>query len=90
MYGGDIAVSNPPLGEGGRLRSRLCLAGRPQATSLLLHFRRQPLEMPNNLSARRHSLFHIIDPKTGKALTGRRSVTVVAANGVDSDALALR
>jgi len=31
---------------------------------------------------------HIIDPRTGRALTGRSSVTVVAANGVTSDSLA--
>src|SRR6185436_16680547 len=31
---------------------------------------------------------HIVDPRTGKPLTGRRSVTVVAAHGIDSDALA--
>ena len=31
---------------------------------------------------------HIFDPRTGQALTGRRSVTVVAPDGTTSDALA--
>jgi thiamine biosynthesis lipoprotein len=31
---------------------------------------------------------HIFDPRTGRALTGRSSVTVVAPNGTTSDALA--
>lgn len=31
---------------------------------------------------------HLIDPKSGVALTGRRSVTVVAPDGATSDALA--
>src|SRR4029077_332861 len=30
---------------------------------------------------------HIVDPKTGMALIGRRSVTVIAKNGTTSDAL---
>src|SRR5205814_9022406 len=31
---------------------------------------------------------HIVDPRTGQALTGRRSVTVVARHGAMADALA--
>ena len=31
---------------------------------------------------------HIFDPRTGRALTGRSSVTVIAPNGTTSDALA--
>jgi thiamine biosynthesis lipoprotein len=31
---------------------------------------------------------HIYDPRTGEALTGRRTVTVVARQGMDADALA--
>jgi thiamine biosynthesis lipoprotein len=31
---------------------------------------------------------HIVDPRTGQALTGRRSVTVVAPRGIDADSLA--
>lgn len=31
---------------------------------------------------------HVYDPRTGQALTGRRSVTIVAREGMDADALA--
>lgn len=38
------------------------------------------------IAGRRYS--HIVDPKTGLALTGRSSVTVIAPNGITSDSLA--
>ena len=31
---------------------------------------------------------HILDPRTGQALVGRSSVTVIARNGISSDSLA--
>ena len=90
--GGDIAVSNPPPGRKGwsiEIAS-LNLAGAPKPSPLLLHnaavSTSGDAEQFVEIGGIRYS--HIIDPRTGKALTGRRSVTVVAAHGIDSDALA--
>ena len=90
--GGDIAVSNPPPGRKGwsiEIAS-LNLAGAPKPSPLLLHnaavSTSGDAEQFVEIDGIRYS--HIIDPRTGKALTGRRSATVVAAHGVDSDALA--
>jgi len=90
--GGDIAVSNPPLGKKGWTIeiASLNLSGVPKPRPLLLHnaavSTSGDAEQFVELGGIRYS--HIIDPRTGKALTGRRSVTVVAVNGIDSDALA--
>ena len=90
--GGDIAVGNPPPGKKGwsiEIAS-LNLAGAPKPPPLFLHnaavSTSGDAEQFVELGGIRYS--HIIDPRTGKALTGRRSVTVVAAHGIDSDALA--
>jgi FAD:protein FMN transferase len=90
--GGDIAVSNPPPGRKGwsiEIAS-LNLASAPKPPPLLLHnaavSTSGDAEQFVEIGGIRYS--HIIDPRTGKALTGRRSVTVVAAHGIDSDALA--
>jgi thiamine biosynthesis lipoprotein len=90
--GGDIAVSNPPPGRNGwsiEIAS-LNLPGAPKAQPLLIKkaavSNSGDAEQFVEIGGIRYS--HIIDPRTGKALTGRRSVTVVAAHGIDSDALA--
>ena len=90
--GGDIAVSNPPPGKKGWTIeiASLNLAGAPKPPPLLLHngavSTSGDAEQFVEIGSIRYS--HIVDPRTGKALTGRRSVTVVAAQGIDSDALA--
>lgn len=88
--GGDIAVSDAPpdrpawtvavapLRAGARARE-LPLANAAVSTSGDAH---QFME----IGGVRYS--HIVDPRTGQALTGRRSVTVVAPTGALSDALA--
>jgi len=90
--GGDIAVSNPPPGKKGwniEIAS-LNLQGAPKPRALLLHIAAVSTsgdaEQYVEIGGIRYS--HTVDPRTGKALTGRRSVTVVATNGTDSDALA--
>src|SRR4030095_2739960 len=90
--GGDIAVSSPPPGKKGwsiEIAS-LNLAGAPKPPPLLLHnaavSTSGDAEQFVEIDGIRYS--HIIAPRTRKALTGRRSVTVVAAHGIDSDALA--
>jgi thiamine biosynthesis lipoprotein len=90
--GGDIAVSNPPPGKKDWTIeiASLNLAGAPKPPPLLLHnaavSTSGDAEQFVEIGGVRYS--HIIDPRTGKALTGRRSITVVAAHGIDSDALA--
>lgn len=90
--GGDIAVSNPPPGKKGWSIeiAALNLADAPRPPPLLLHnaavSTSGDAEQFVEIGGIRYS--HIIDPRTGKALTGRRSITVVAPHGIDSDALA--
>jgi thiamine biosynthesis lipoprotein len=90
--GGDIAVSNPPPGKKGWSIevATLNLADAPKPPPLLLHnaavSTSGDAEQFVEIGGIRYS--HIIDPRTGNALTGRRSVTVVAPYGIDSDALA--
>ena len=90
--GGDIAVSKPPPGKKGWTVeiAALNLPDAPKPSPLLLHngavSTSGDAEQFVEIGGVRYS--HIIDPRTGKALTGRRSVTVVAAHGIDSDSLA--
>ncbi len=90
--GGDIAVSEPPPGsEGWRIgiaplgppnsppKSFLMLRNAAVSTS-------GDAEQHVEIAGIRYS--HIIDPKTGIALTGRSSVTVVAPDCTASDSLA--
>jgi len=90
--GGDIAVSHPPPGKTGWTIeiASLNLAGAPKPRARLLEnaavSTSGDAEQFVEIASVRYS--HIVDPRTGKALTGRRSVTVVAAQGIDSDALA--
>jgi FAD:protein FMN transferase len=90
--GGDIAVSNPPPGKNGWSIEIASLnpAGAPKPRPLLLKnaavSTSGDAEQFVEIAGVRYS--HIVDPRTGKALMGRRSITVVAAHGIDSDALA--
>ena len=90
--GGDIAVSNPPPAKKGWTVeiASLNLPGAPKPRPLLLRnaavSTSGDAEQFVEIGRIRYS--HIIDPRTGRALTGRRSVTVVAPHGIDSDALA--
>ena len=89
--GGDIAVGDPPPGEAGwrigvaplknpdappRYHLRVKNAGVSTAGDL-----HQAVE----IDGKRYS--HIIDPRTGIGLVGRRSATVIAPNATTSDGL---
>ena len=90
--GGDVRAGEPPPDAVGW---EIVLAGLdPERTAP-----GSPLTLSNcgvstsgdaeqwvDIDGRRYS--HIVDPKTGLGLTGRRSVTVVAANAMTSDMLA--
>ncbi len=86
---GDIAVGEPPPNKPGwdveiaplatgRPTRRLLLANKAVSTS-------GDLEQFVEIDGVRYS--HVLDPRTGLGLTGRRSVTVVAARGLDADPL---
>jgi thiamine biosynthesis lipoprotein len=88
--GGDIACGAPPpeadgwnvaiqpLLDDGKPPRFLRLKDAAVSTS---GDREQHVE----IDGKRYS--HIIDPRTGMGLTGRRSVTVVASRGIDSDSM---
>ena len=92
---GDIACSRPPLGrESWRIE---IAAPAPSAKSadertryLLLHdaavSTSGDAEQHLDFGGQRYS--HILNPATGMALTGRRSVTVVAPRGITADSYA--
>jgi thiamine biosynthesis lipoprotein len=90
--GGDIVVSRPPPGKSGWLigiapfgptdqppQDYLLLCDGAVSTS-------GESEQHVEIGGVRYS--HIIDPRTGLAVTGHSSVTVVAATGIISDSLA--
>jgi len=89
--GGDIRVGEPPphasgwkvaiagIEDGSRATEYLLLRQAAVSTS-------GDLEQFVEIGGRRYS--HIVDPRTGQALVGRRSATVVAPTGTQSDAWA--
>ena len=90
--GGDIVVTAPPPGAAGWRIAVAALEGadRPPAGYLTLHDAAvstsgdaEQFLLVNGL---RYS--HIFDPRTGRAIAGPSSVTVIAARGTTSDALA--
>jgi thiamine biosynthesis lipoprotein len=89
---GDIVVSAAPPGEEGWTIGIASPDGadKPPFDYLLLRdaaiSTSGDLEQFVELAGKRYS--HIIDPKTGWALTDRLQVTVVAPNGITSDSLA--
>ena len=102
--GGDIAVAGPPPGKQGwriAIAPLESQSGRPTAGSRIQNRKSKiqnlllrdaavstsgDAEQHVDLGGVRYS--HIVDPKTGMALTGRSSVTIVAPNCTASDGLA--
>ncbi len=86
---GDIACGDPPPGVvGWRVDIAPLAAGRPPRTLMLANravSTSGDLEQFVEIGGVRYS--HVLDPRTGLGLTGRRSVTVVAAKGIDADSL---
>jgi thiamine biosynthesis lipoprotein len=87
--GGDIVVSGPPPGETGWKIQVANAAKTPQAPVLLFTNRAistsGDTEQFVEIGGKRYS--HIIDPRTGQALTDRIQVTITAPNGLTSDSL---
>ena len=90
--GGDIAVGAPPPGMDGWVIAiaQLESVDAPLSRYLLLHDAAVSTSGDANQNVEiggvRYS--HIVDPRTGLALTGRSSVTVVAPDCTTSDGLA--
>jgi thiamine biosynthesis lipoprotein len=89
--GGDIAASGPPPDAAGWTVGIAPLenpAGKPSHL-LLVHDAAVSTSgdaaQHVEIGGKRYS--HIVDPRTGIGLVGRRSVTVVARRGIDADSL---
>jgi thiamine biosynthesis lipoprotein len=86
---GDIAVSDAPPGKAGWRIDIALLPGDKERRQLLLKnaavSTSGDAEQFVEIGGVRYS--HVIDPRTGLGLTGRRSVTVVARRGIQADSL---
>ncbi|HEX3147875.1 MAG TPA: FAD:protein FMN transferase [Gemmataceae bacterium] len=86
---GDIAVSAPPPGKPGWRIDIDPLPGAKEKRQLILRDAAVSTsgdsEQFVEIAGVRYS--HVVDPKTGLGLTGRRSVTVVARRGIQADSL---
>jgi FAD:protein FMN transferase len=87
--GGDIVVSGPPPGTEGWM-IRVPNAGEEQGPTDL-RFADRAISTSGDteqfavIGGRRYS--HVVDPRTGQALTSRAQVTVIAPDGLTSDPL---
>jgi len=90
--GGDIAVGAPPPGEEGWRIGIEPLESPAKPPNRFLMLRDQGVSTSGDseqyveIGGKRYS--HIIDPRTGMALTGRSSVTIIADDATTSDATA--
>ena len=90
--GGDIVATQPPPGREGWRVAVASIEGTDRPPAGYLTLRNAAVSTSGDaeqflvIGGVRHS--HIFDPRTGLALTGRRSVTIVAPNGTTSDGLA--
>jgi thiamine biosynthesis lipoprotein len=86
---GDIAVLGPPPGKPGWRIDIAPLPGAKEKRQLILKDAAVSTsgdsEQFVEIAGVRYS--HVVDPRTGLGLTGRRSVTVVARRGIEADSL---
>ena len=88
---GDIAVGDPPPAKDGWIVAVESLT-RKNVPDLSLKLVNQAVSTSGDayqsveIAGRRYS--HIVDPKTGLGLEQRSSVTIIAATGMQADALA--
>jgi thiamine biosynthesis lipoprotein len=86
---GDIACADPPPGERG-WKVEIAPIARSQKPRMLTLANAAvstsgDLEQFVEIKGVRYS--HVLDPRTGLGLTGRRSVTVIAQKGIDADSM---
>lgn len=90
--GGDIVVGDPPPDDKGWKVGIAPLKNPEAPPSQFVLLKNAAVSTSGDseqfveMGGKRYS--HIIDPKTGLGLIGRRSVTVIAADGTTTDALA--
>lgn len=87
--GGEVVAGAPPPGREGWTIALPPTPPTPKAPLLLAHAAASTsgdAEQWLEVAGVRYS--HVFDPRTGQALRGRRSVTVVARSGLEADALA--
>jgi thiamine biosynthesis lipoprotein len=89
---GDIALGDPPPGEDGWVIGIAPLRSPDAPPRRFVRLHNAAIstsgdsEQHEDLGGVRYS--HVVDPRTGQALRGRRSATVIAPNCTTSDALA--
>jgi thiamine biosynthesis lipoprotein len=88
--GGDIVVTRPPPGAAGWRVAIAALPGWPEPPGLVLCDAAVSTsgDASQGFDAAGTRYSHIIDPRTGRALEGRSSVTIVARDGRTADSLA--
>lgn len=86
---GNLALGDPPPGQTG-WKVAIASFGEPNRTEQSLELSRcgvstsSDAQQATEIDGRRYS--HIIDPRTGQALTESHSITVIARNAMDADA----
>jgi thiamine biosynthesis lipoprotein len=91
--GGDVVAGDPPPGEPAWRVAipRLGAGGAPAGDAFRIPLVRAAVSTSGDaeqwMTAGGVRRSHVIDPRTGWPLTGRTSTSVVAARGVDADAL---
>ncbi len=89
---GDVVVGNPPPGESGWRIGIEAGTRRADLPLVFVRLARQAIATSGDtqqyveLDGKRYS--HLVDPKTGLGLIHRRSVTVIADDGISADSLA--
>jgi thiamine biosynthesis lipoprotein len=91
VLGGDVVTGEPPPGKTGWSVEAAKLARDGVGKTMLSLAQRAASTSGDayqyaTIAGKRYS--HIVDPRTGRALTERRQTTVVAPTGMDADALA--
>jgi thiamine biosynthesis lipoprotein len=85
--GGEVAAGAPPPGVDGWTVAIASL--QPQSPLLIREAAVSTSgDAEQSLEAGGVRYSHVLDPRTGQALVGRRSITVVAESAIDADALA--
>jgi thiamine biosynthesis lipoprotein len=87
---GDIVVTAPPPGSAAWRIAIAALPGGPEPPVLLLRDAAVSTsgDESQGFEANGVRRSHIVDPRTGEALQGRSSVTIVARDGATADSLA--
>jgi thiamine biosynthesis lipoprotein len=87
--GGDVAVADPPPGEPGwKIDVAPLTKAKPEHSLRLVN-----AAVSTSGDAQQFVLIdgvrysHVVDPRTGLGMTGRRSVSVIAPNGITADSM---